>query len=205
MNVARILYPVKVLGPGNRIGIWLCGCSRECAGCSNPELWHMRDEYEISVSQLLNLITEIANNRYVDGFTITGGEPMDQSQELAVFIKYIKKISDDILIYSGYTIDALYKKDAPDMGSILNSIAILIDGAYIEDRNNNTPLVGSDNQKINILNYRYKERYEKYLSTINNQIQNFTTTDGVISVGIHRSSFKKELDERIDWVNRDRE
>ena len=47
MNVARILYPVKVLGPGKRIGIWLCGCDRECFGCSNPELWEPKPEYEL--------------------------------------------------------------------------------------------------------------------------------------------------------------
>ena len=47
MNVARILFPVQVLGPGNRIGIWLCGCNRACKGCSNPELWIQRDEFEI--------------------------------------------------------------------------------------------------------------------------------------------------------------
>ena len=42
--VARILYPVKVLGPGNRVGIWLAGCDHKCLGCSNPELWEQKDE-----------------------------------------------------------------------------------------------------------------------------------------------------------------
>lgn len=36
MYIARILYPVEVLGPGKRIGIWFCGCPRRCEGCSQP-------------------------------------------------------------------------------------------------------------------------------------------------------------------------
>ena len=43
MYVARILYPVKVLGPGNRIGIWVSGCNHRCKGCSNPELWKQEE------------------------------------------------------------------------------------------------------------------------------------------------------------------
>lgn len=42
MYIARILYPVEVLGPGKRIGIWFCGCPRRCEGCSNPELWEFQ-------------------------------------------------------------------------------------------------------------------------------------------------------------------
>lgn len=36
MYVARILYPVEVLGPGKRVGIWFSGCPSKCKGCSNP-------------------------------------------------------------------------------------------------------------------------------------------------------------------------
>jgi anaerobic ribonucleoside-triphosphate reductase activating protein len=87
MNVARILYPVQVLGPGNRIGLWLCGCARACKGCSNPELWNPRPEYEIEPNKVFELIDKIASAHKVDGFTISGGEPMDQAKELSSLIK----------------------------------------------------------------------------------------------------------------------
>ena len=48
MYIARILYPVKVLGPGNRIGIWFNGCIHHCKGCSNPELWKTQERYKVS-------------------------------------------------------------------------------------------------------------------------------------------------------------
>lgn len=49
MYVARILYPVMVLGPGKRIGIWFVGCRHQCKGCSNPELWETAEKYQITL------------------------------------------------------------------------------------------------------------------------------------------------------------
>lgn len=183
MYVARILYPVKVLGPGNRIGIWFCGCPRRCEGCSNPELWEFQDRYKTSLATVMSLIEKIAQANIVDGFTITGGDPFFQPDALSRLLEQIKKISYDILVYTGYMKDEL---PAP----LLKNIAVLIDAPYIETQNNNCRLRGSDNQTIYILNENYRATYENYLTTTNNQIQNFTTKNGYISVGIHRPDFK---------------
>ena len=32
-------FPVTVLGPGRRIGIWLQGCSIHCKGCVSQDTW----------------------------------------------------------------------------------------------------------------------------------------------------------------------
>ena len=189
MNVARILYPVRVLGPGERVGLWLCGCNRGCKGCSNPELWQRKPEFEISTDNLLRLIHKISDAHPVDGFTISGGEPFDQAQDLSELVKEISVISDDILIYSGYKIEELRNRNDTSTEYILNNAAVLIDGAYIEELNDNSFLRGSSNQKIHILNSGYSALYQKYLSETHNQIQNFTTADGIVSVGIHRKEF----------------
>ena len=189
MNLARLLYPVRVLGPGNRIGLWLCGCNRACKGCSNPELWGKRPEYEITPKKVFALIQEIASLHIVDGFTISGGEPMDQTSDVAELIRLLKSVSDDILIYSGYTIEELKDRKEPDTDYILHEVAVIIDGEYVEDLNNDVILRGSSNQKIHILNSEYYDRYQHYFSETTNQIQNFVTTDGIVSVGIHHPSF----------------
>lgn len=198
MNVARILYPIKVLGPGNRIGIWLCGCPRRCPGCSNPELWEQRLEFEIPVSELESLIKRIATRHKVDGFTITGGEPMAQSEELAGLIAYLQTVSTDILVYTGYKCEELRQQGSRFINEILDSISVLIDGPYIEELNTGVVLRGSENQNIVILNREYEAYYEDYLEEAHNQIQNFTTSDGVISVGIHRREFATEIGLRIN-------
>lgn len=191
MNVARILYPVKVLGPGNRIGIWLCGCHRACKGCSNPELWYTQSQYEIPVERVVELIQTISEKHPVDGFTISGGEPFEQSSDLAYLIQRIQSISDDILVYTGYDLAELRARKDRYIDMILQRVAVIIDGPYIEALNETSPLKGSTNQSIHILQKHYVEAYTDYLNCCNNQIQNFSTTDGIVSVGIHHRGFTR--------------
>ena len=186
MYVARVLYPVEVLGPGKRVGIWFCGCPRRCKGCSNPELWEFQDRYYTSPQLVCDLIKQIAKDHPIDGFTITGGDPMYQANDLQQLIVHLRAISEDILVYTGYSLNELSSDQ-------LDGIAVLIDGEYIESRNNNCILRGSDNQLIHILDDRFRERYNDYLSSTDNQIQNFMTSDGVISVGIHKPNFLTDL------------
>lgn len=189
MNVARILYPVEVLGPGKRLGIWVCGCRRGCKGCSNPELWVQKPEYEVTVEDLMSLVSRISDSHKVDGFTISGGEPMDQPEGLSQLITQLSAYSKDILIYTGYRIDELKKREDPATNIILSRAAVLIDGEYREEENIDVLLRGSSNQRIHILIPEMAEGYEKYLASAHNQIQNFTTLNGVVSVGIHRKGF----------------
>lgn len=182
MYIARILYPVEVLGPGKRIGIWFCGCPRRCKGCSNPELWEFQERYKVDFDIVKKLIGQICSQGKVDGFTLTGGDPLYQYEDFRMLVDYLYTISKDILVYTGYIRSDLKGKN-------LDKIAVLIDGQYIEERNNGCLLRGSDNQQIYILNDALKEKYEHYLSTTTNQIQNFTTSNGVVSVGIHSKDF----------------
>ena len=179
MYVARILYPVEVLGPGKRVGIWFCGCPRRCAGCCNPELWEFQERYRTTPETVFDLIQSLADRYPIDGFTISGGDPMYQPVELRQLTRLLRRISPDILVYTGYRLEELPPEN-------LENIAVLIDGEYIEIRNDNSLLRGSSNQRIHILDEAQKEKYTTYLSTATNQIQNFTTADGIISVGIHK-------------------
>lgn len=198
MNIARILYPVRVLGPGDRIGIWVVGCHQACPGCSNPELWKQQPQYEISIPELMGVIKRIASQHPVDGFTISGGEPMNQSEDLAALMDKLQEISRDILIYTGYTLDDLKSTKDPSVCKVLSRTTVLIDGAYIEDLNDNSLLRGSSNQRIHILKVDFESRYREYLQSTSNQIQNFTTSDGIVSVGIHRAGFWRKRNNGSD-------
>ncbi len=182
MYVARVLYPVEVLGPGKRVGIWFCGCPRRCKGCSNPELWEFHERCKTDPETVFAMVKAIAAEHPVDGFTITGGDPLYQAEDLRRLLGLLKTVADDILVYTGYTREEL---DA----DMLCDISVLIDGEYVEALNDNSLLRGSSNQNIHILDESKAPRYAAYLATADNAVQNFFTADGVVSVGIHRPGF----------------
>ena len=157
MQIDRIYYPVETLGPGKRIGIWTIGCNRGCVNCSNPELWKSDPGRDISIDNILNMIGGINEP---DGITITGGEPFLQVDDLFDLVNGIKNYGiDDILIYSGYTLKELIDMKNSKVSFVLNSIAVIIDGEYKDSLNDNLGIRGSSNQKINILNNKYRDRY----------------------------------------------
>lgn len=195
MYIARILYPVKTLGPGNRIGIWFAGCPRRCAGCSNPELWEQRAEYRTTPETVLKLISSIVAERETDGFTLTGGEPFWQPKALDILLPVLARISADILIYTGYAFEEA-QANWPTLAAYASAI---IDGPYMETLNTGTPLRGSENQRL-ILREDFRELYENWLSHedgAKGRVQNFTARDGIISVGIHRPGYAEEMDKRL--------
>lgn len=183
MEVARILYPIEVLGPGKRVGIWFAGCPRRCRGCSNPELWEPNERYRTTPETLARMIFEIAREHKIDGFTFTGGDPMMQYDDMMALIALLSPISRDILVYTGYRYEEL---------PALSGITVLIDGEYREEENESLPLIGSRNQRIFLLDEAYRVRYHRYLRSFFGKtpyIQNFNSADGHISVGIHRPNF----------------
>ncbi len=190
--VARILFPVRVLGPGDRIGLWLAGCGHKCRGCSNPELWDQKEEWKMDTSNLIHLIRKIAASRLVDGFTITGGDPFDQPEALRELLCGLKDVSEDILVYTGYRFADIRDKHR----DVLENVSVLIDGPYIEERNHGQRLRGSDNQRIIYLKPDVKQTYLKYLRSKHADIQNFSMGDSVISVGIHLPGFHDALEEK---------
>jgi len=187
MYIARILYPVKVLGPGNRIGIWFAGCKHMCNGCSNPELWSINERYFATIGQAEKLIRSVAAENVIDGFTITGGDPMEQAAEIADLLEKLKDISEDVMLYTGYELAEL---TSDTHKKLLDKIAVLIDGRYEENLNDNSFLRGSSNQTIHILKEQFNSKYRNYISHNHNEIQNFMINNEVVSVGIHKKGFR---------------
>ena len=198
MNIARILYPVEVLGPGKRIGIWLAGCPHHCPNCCNPELWEQRPEFEISVEAIFDFVQQIAAQRQVDGITISGGDPFSQAGQLSKLLDKLNILTEDILVYTGYTISELQSSQNPDIQDCLDRIAVLIDGRYEESLNDGAPLRGSSNQQVIVLRESVADLYSSYMKSIPaHTMQNFISNDGIISVGIPRAGFKHDFESTI--------
>lgn len=194
MYFARLLYPVHVLGPGVRAALWVSGCSKRCYNCANPELREQKESSNIPVRDIIALISSLPKEE--KGFTITGGEPFDQAEELSELIKYLNTITDDILIYSGYTYQELLNRNDGHINYILDNIAVLIDGRYKEELNYGNKLKGSENQKVYIFRAKYKEAYCSLdICTVSDrQTESFICDNGsIVTAGFQKQNFKKDF------------
>lgn len=186
MFVERIVYPVLVLGVGKRIGIWLQGCPHYCTGCINPELWEQKEENNIDITKIVNSIASICLKNEVDGFTITGGEPLLQIEQLYLLLLELKKFEKEILVYTGYTIKEIQDMDRGKQ--LLELIDVLIDGKYEEEQNIlGLALRGSQNQNIYYRNSLIEDRYKEYLQQ-GRKLQHFYNNKYMLSIGIHDRS-----------------
>ena len=153
IRIGRIWYPVLTLGYGRRFGVWMQGCKKDCPGCISPEMKDPRGGEVRSISELICSAARVKP----DGLTVSGGEPFDQPESLLALIRAFLQVSDDILVFTGYTLDELHEMHSAVIEEILGSIAVLVDGRYMEHYNDGTGLRGSSNQNIYI--WRHKERY----------------------------------------------
>ncbi len=154
--VGRLWYPVVTLGYGRRLGVWAAGCRRECAGCISPEL---RDFSAGSILTPEQILERIPPDAEPDGLTISGGEPFEQAAGILELVKLFQnRYTEDILIFTGYTIEELHRKRSGRIREILDRTAVLVDGRYIEGRNSQKGLRGSDNQRIHV--FKFHERYD---------------------------------------------
>lgn len=195
MFIDQILYPVEALGPGKRVGIWLVGCNRACPGCSNPELWSTQNRKSVSVSELMFVIHDVCSKNHVDGFTISGGEPMQQAAELADLVFQLSQICKDILVFTGYTYDEVSRDST--MAEVLDHIAVLVDGPYLEERNERLVLRGSSNQQILLFEPELEDLYVQYLNQAQSNIQNLHFPDETISIGIHARNFPEAIEQKL--------
>jgi len=190
MQIDRVLYPITALGPGERLVIWTIGCSKHCYKCANPELWHENPDKNIDVSELVSIIKQATDNRTIDGVTVTGGDPFEQIEELNELLLLLREITDDVLVYTGYTVEEA-KTILPksEWESMRQHTSVLIDGAYIDEFNDNECVLrGSSNQNIIFFDETKKKLYLAYLKK-GRAVQNVFYSEKMISVGIHNREF----------------
>ena len=111
-------FPVTVLGPGRRIGIWFQGCSIGCTGCISQDTWSPDASKSMDVPTLLAWCREVAGGA-LDGVTISGGEPFEHPVALAALLDGLHawraetSADFDILCYSGLPLRRLRAEHRP--------------------------------------------------------------------------------------------
>lgn len=105
MFVDRFYYPVTTLGPGERIVAWTCGCTKHCPGCANPELWETRPDAALPNERVAELLLSLAARTGAHRLTFTGGDPLEQADDLAEVLAAVRPAFDDILVYTGFVLE----------------------------------------------------------------------------------------------------
>ena len=157
LHIMAVTGPDINNGSGFRVTIWVSGCTHACPGCQNKHTWkygqgHKLDDmvpYHLTCKEkILNLI----GDKHIDGVTISGGDPLDQSaqalKELAKFLSDIKKRypKKSIWLYTGYLIEDLNNYPHKE---VIKNCDVIIDGPYVKEKRNITiPFRGSTNQRI---------------------------------------------------------
>lgn len=169
------------LGPGCRYVVWAQGCLRHCPGCLTSESRPLDGGFEIAVD---DLAADIILNSSIDGITISGGEPMLQAEALASLLQQVHKSRPEltVIVYTGATYEELME-DVTAM-TLLTYVDILIDGEYIESKNDGLGISGSSNQRIIPITHRL-DSYIEYMKTGTRHVERVANSaETYTSIGI---------------------
>ena len=179
-----MISPVHSLGPGERLCLWTQGCSKNCPGCISPEMQPFSGQ-EVEEDLLARLLIHTAQAAHCRNLTISGGDPLEQPESLLRLLELVRPHFDDILVYTGYTLQFLRSENCPEAAKkCLEYIDVLIDGPYIQERNlPGCVLRGSDNQTIHYLTPGQEALYEDYLRQ-GRMLETFSHNGNLIITGI---------------------
>ena len=146
MKYLNILDCDIVDGNGIRVTLFVSGCSHHCKGCHNPESWDAFNGKEFTEETVEKLLT-LLNRDYVDGITLTGGDPLmlGNRYEVTKLCKLLKEKfpNKSIWLYTGYEFEEIEALE------VLQYIDVLVDGPFKLDlRDISLAFKGSSNQRV---------------------------------------------------------
>lgn len=131
-------------GEGVRTVLWTQGCPHKCKGCHNPGTHDFDGGVEVDVEEVIEALSEIRNQ---DGITLSGGDPVCQSEACYEISKAAHEMGLNVWCYTGFTYEAMLQN--PSRRKLLEEIDVLVDGKFIlEEKSYDLYFKGSRNQRI---------------------------------------------------------
>jgi|TARA_B100001175_G_C19377964_1_gene575086 anaerobic ribonucleoside-triphosphate reductase activating protein len=125
LRVHDIIESSGIYGPGDRFVLWVQGCTLGCKGCWNKETWDSKKGFNMRIDEI---VSQVVNIEGIEGITILGGEPLQQSDAILNLMRKIRSQGLTIMLYTGFELDEL-NGSAKECCEIAD---ILIAGRYIE-------------------------------------------------------------------------
>ena len=156
LNIGYFNPITEVEGPGKRFALWVQGCFFRCPDCCNPHLLEFKENKSVTVQQMLDEVIKVKDS--IEGVTFIGGEPFAQAKSLAILAKEIRKLGLSVMIFTGFTLDALKRlKNKNGESDLIENADIIVDGLFKKTQaSRKRRYIGSDNQVIHILSDRYQ-------------------------------------------------
>lgn len=148
MNIGGFYSESISNGEGWRAVLFVSGCPHQCPRCHNPESWDQKYGEPYVEDVIYNQIIE---NPFLDGLTLSGGEPFLYCKELFSLVKRVKAKGLNIWSYTGFTFEELlsWSEKNSYVQAFLQEIDILVDGRFlIEKTEPKKRFRGSCNQRI---------------------------------------------------------
>ena len=164
LQLNKAHWPVTVLGPGRRIGLWVQGCTIHCRGCVSQDTWPKDSTKAIAVADLLAWCRNVAKDE-LDGVTISGGEPFEQPAGLRALLDGLDawrrqaRLDFDILCYSGFPLKTLMERHS----KLLARLDAIVPEPYVERLPLRNIWRGSSNQPLVPLSDRGRLRYAAHV------------------------------------------
>ena len=134
--------------------MWFQGCTLGCPGCFNPTTHDAAGGRETTVEAVLAEVTDtLAEGLPLTGFTLSGGEPLQQAEAAAALLAGARGLGLSTLMFSGYTIEEA--RALPGGPAVVALLDVMIDGRYVSTDRAGTGLRGSSNQRIQLLTPRH--------------------------------------------------
>ena len=201
--INRLHWPVTVLGPGRRVGIWFQGCSIECGGCVSRDTWGAPGPGDYtSVGDLVDRIDALIDDGVggpVDGVTVTGGEPFEQAEALEDLLRALREwldsrgaVSADLLVYTGYD-EAAARRRGPPAFALADAV---IAGPF-RVAEPGTQWWGSGNQRLIVRDERIADRYGAALRRARAEVQVSVEAGQVFIIGIPPRRTLAEVESRL--------
>lgn len=156
MNYGEIKNCDIANGPGVRVSLFVSGCTNHCKNCFQPQTWDFNFGNPFTAETEKSLLGLLEPD-YIDGLTVLGGEPMEPSNQKALYpflSKFKKEMPGKTLwIFSGFTYEEITQSgsysncDVTD--KILKITDVLVDGRFDDALKDITlRFRGSSNQRL---------------------------------------------------------
>ena len=151
MNYIKITKNDIANGPGVRVTLWVSGCNVHCKGCHNPQTWDF-NAGKLFDKNALNELLDALDKPYIQGLTLSGGNPIDSGLEILAICKEVKEKfpNKDIWLYSGYAYEQVCESREKF------KVKLTVDGKVIEDTYRVCVLTNSNS----VAGFRLRKQFE---------------------------------------------